>query len=123
MKRIIFVVMAVALVGLAGFLIRQKFYSCDETCRILTADTYGGKTSDETLGLFVASLRAGDIELASKYFALDSDLPRDNWVKTLTIFKEQGLLDEMVRDIEKDPNLVELKLNEYSGIWKIENLR
>src|SRR3989344_3905403 len=42
----------------------------------MTADTYGGKTPKETLDLFVAALKKGDIELASKYFLLDENLSR-----------------------------------------------
>jgi hypothetical protein len=30
-------------------------------------DTYGGKTPEETLDLYISALKAGDIELASKY--------------------------------------------------------
>ncbi|MBI4121325.1 MAG: hypothetical protein HY457_03685 [Parcubacteria group bacterium] len=34
-------------------------------------DTYGGKTPEETLALFIQALESGDIELASKYFVPD----------------------------------------------------
>ena len=33
-------------------------------------DTYGGKTPQETLEMFIDALKKGDIELASKYFSL-----------------------------------------------------
>ena len=129
----LYIGIAITVTGLTGFLIREKFMA-DEQYRAyveseqryaeaMTEDIYGGKTSDETLNLFITSLEAGDIELASKYFILSSDLSRDKWVRIFTIFKEQGLLDEVVRDIEKDPNLLELKLNGYSGVWKIVNFR
>lgn len=34
-------------------------------------DTYGGDTPEETLQLFIDALKAGDTELAAKYFVLD----------------------------------------------------
>ena len=34
-------------------------------------DTYGGKTPEETLQLFIDALKSGDIELASKYFVVE----------------------------------------------------
>jgi len=34
-------------------------------------DTVGGKTPEETLKMFVAALKKGDVELASQYFSLD----------------------------------------------------
>ena len=34
-------------------------------------DTYGGDTPEETLELFIKALKAGDVELASKYFRLE----------------------------------------------------
>jgi hypothetical protein len=32
------------------------------------ADTFGGKTPEETIDLFISALKVGDIELASKYY-------------------------------------------------------
>lgn len=40
----------------------------EKDLEIAMADTYGGKTPEETLGLYVAALEKGDYELASKYF-------------------------------------------------------
>src|SRR3989338_1604135 len=34
-------------------------------------DTYGGKTPEETWAMFLDALKKGDIDLASKYFAVD----------------------------------------------------
>ena len=34
----------------------------------MMADTYGGKTPQETLELFIAAVEKGDYELASRYF-------------------------------------------------------
>ncbi len=37
----------------------------------LKADTFGGKTPEETINLFIKALEDGDIYLASKYYDLD----------------------------------------------------
>src|SRR3990167_4899471 len=34
-------------------------------------DTYGGKTPEETFDLYLAALKKGDLELASKYFVVE----------------------------------------------------
>ena len=34
-------------------------------------DIYGGKTPEETWAMFLDALKKGDIDLASKYFAVD----------------------------------------------------
>lgn len=120
MKRIIFAGIVITVVGLAGFMVWQKFYLCDEICRELIVDTNGGVTSQATIDLFVDALKQEDVELASSYFVISE---REKWVKTLQIFKDNGFLDEMVADIEGDPNLVELKFNEYSKVWKIANFQ
>lgn len=60
-------------------------------------DTYGGDTPEETLRLFIEALRAGDTELAAKYFVLDK---QEQWREDLALLKEKGLLDEMIKDVE-----------------------
>src|SRR3989338_1040080 len=37
----------------------------------MMADTYGGKTPQETLDLFIAAVEKGDYELASRYFVIE----------------------------------------------------
>src|SRR3989338_5350635 len=39
---------------------------------IAMADTYGGKTPQETLSLYITAVEKGDYELASKYFIQDN---------------------------------------------------
>lgn len=52
-------------------------------------DTYGGKTPQETLNMFIDALKKGDVELASKYFMLDTNtqspnyLTKKEWTKIL----------------------------------------
>lgn len=92
----------------------------DPVTQAMKADNYGGKTGEETFNLFIGALNKGDVDLAAKYFMLDENLSRDKWVKTFSELKGKGLLDEMVKDLDK--NQIEFKLNNYSGVWKIQNL-
>ncbi len=108
-------------------------------------DTYGGATPEETLRLFIEALKAEDIELASKYFALDDNLSRYKWVEFLENIKQRELLQVMANDIESKAVSVgasyegnyafeiynndgtvavtiELTKNPYSNIWKVESL-
>src|SRR3989344_4599780 len=62
-------------------------------------DTYGGKTPEETLQLFIDALKAGDIELASKYFVVEE---REKTKKTLQDeFKVDGNFDYMITGLQK----------------------
>src|SRR3989344_9575072 len=88
-RLIMFVGLAVVILGIAGFFIWERYQGYGEYrnykaleqryIEAMTADTYGGKTPQETLDLFVAALRAEDVELASKYFLLDENLSREKW--------------------------------------------
>lgn len=103
-------------------------------------DPYGGETPEETLRFFIEALKAGDTELAAKYFVLDK---QKEWKGNLAKIKEKGLLDEMVRDLENtrktktqenevfytttnEKNVVSVQLiigkNPYSQKWKIYEL-
>ena len=103
-------------------------------------DTYGGETPEETLRLFIDALKKGDTDLAAKYFVLDV---QPEWREGLAKIKEKGLLEEMVKDLEKlektkenpdevfyvatnEKNIVSIQLiigkNPYSNIWKIYEL-
>lgn len=111
-------------------------------------DVYGGKTPKETLQMFISALKEGDIELASKYFILNTNenseyyLTRREWEEGLRKIKEDGKLEEIISKLEKvnltfkDENgalfklynnkeidvLVDMKFNQYSQVWKIESL-
>src|SRR3989344_4677747 len=65
----------------------------------MTADTYGGKTPQETLDMFVDALKKGDVELASKYFLLDENLSREKWANLLVVNKDKNLLQVMADDL------------------------
>lgn len=160
----VFLVMVLIVSG--GYFVWNKYFSeaekaqrfAEEQIRIqeetekayveaMTADTYGGRTPQETLNLFVEALRAEDIELASKYFLLDENLSREKWTARLTDIKDRGLLGLMAQDIiskaqsdlenrlnENDFKFVlyddngrvgarvDMHFNKYSQVWKIESL-
>jgi len=61
-------------------------------------DTYGGATPEETYDLFIDALKDRDVELASKYFVLES---QDNWLETLSKLKENDSFTLFVEEREK----------------------
>lgn len=113
--------------------------------KAMTEDTYGGKTPQETLDLFVSALKAGDVDLASKYFLLkeEENFSEEKIWKKLNEIKESGFLNDLARDIataveykfidDKNINfviyntsgtdslLINFRFNEFSNIWKIVN--
>ena len=74
-------------------------------------DPYGGQTPEETLRLFIDALKKGDTDLAAKYFVLDK---QDQWREDLTRIKDKGLLDDMVRDLERLGNKYPLREKDQS---------
>lgn len=153
-KRLILVI--VVGLGIAGFFVWNGYYR-DNPLRTyqaaerryieaMTADTYGGKTPQETLDLFVIALRAGDVDLASKYFLLDENASREKWVTNLSTIQNQKRLRQLAELISKavpnpkdsiDTNdfkyvlknpdgvieaTINFELNKYSEIWKIESI-
>ncbi len=86
-------------------------------------DNIGGKTPEETLKMFVAALKNGDVDLASKYFALDDKGSRQKWVDYLNEVKKKNMLAAMARDIEtkaqpikfEDPDIFYYKLYNSDG--------
>lgn len=83
-------------------------------------DPYGGDTPEETLRLFIDALKQGDTDLAAKYFVLDK---QEQWREDLSQIQEKGLLDEMVRDLEREKERKDIgddKSNVY--IYNNENI-
>lgn len=64
--------------------------------KLYREDPYGGDTPEETLELFISALKAGDIDLASKYFLPDE---WEKWRKNLQRVKDNGNLEEMITDL------------------------
>ena len=84
------VLAAVVVATTGGYFVWSKYFKYDlekvyqeeeqKYIAAMTADTYGGKTPQETLDMFVDALRKEDIELASKYFMLDTDSGSKNYL-------------------------------------------
>lgn len=125
----------------------KKYFEFEEKYKkAMREDTYGGKTPEETLRLFIEALKKEDIELASKYFMLNSAGERDEkWLEGLRKTKEQNqisntihLLSMAVPDYEarlgegdfkfkiyqgsRLVGYINLEYNPYSQVWKIESL-
>ncbi len=62
------------------------------------ADMYGGSTPEETLELFIDALKAGDTELASKYFMVEK---QKAMAEELRVGKENGNLEQAIVYFEK----------------------
>lgn len=147
----------VLVVGAAGFFIWDRYFGYNpaevyenakkQYVEAMTLDTYGGKTPQETLDLFVAALKKEDIDLAGKYFLLDENLSREYGLIRLEDIRSKNLLGKMVNDIEKraKPDInniidendykfilradngkvgarINMQFNKYSGVWKIESI-
>jgi len=104
-------------------------------------DKYGGDTPEETLQLFIDALKAGDVELASKYFVVEK---QKEIAGELTIGKENNNLDFLVGFLEEPKTISErvssneheftvtennkaimsfnLVLNQETGRWKMYEL-
>ena len=119
--------------------------------KAMREDTYGGKTPEETLKMFIEALKKEDIELASKYFMIETDtqdpnyLTRNKIVKALQEEKQkdklQYIADILSRAIpdpagplyegdygfvvyEKEKVIAEINMefNKESSVWKIQSL-
>ena len=102
----------------------------------IAADTYGGKTPQETLDMFISAVEKGDYELASKYFVVERQI---EWEDNLMEFNTQNVKwlvdslktqtknntgyysnDQRIYTIEK-PAFIQLKLYP-SNLWKIDEI-
>ena len=116
--------------------------------KAMAEDIYGGKTPEETLRLFIDALKSEDVELASRYFARKNDGSIDEeWFNQIDKIKNEGRLGEIISAISRavpDPegtlypgdygfivygingnkiiSEINMGLNKYSKIWKIESL-
>jgi len=114
--------------------------------KAMREDTFGGKTPEETLQMFIDALKKGDVDLASKYFMLDESgnvnneiisnlnntkngqgLPNIiNIVSIAKIDQNSSSDDTKWFVVKNNKGLVEhsiiLKLNKYSNVWKIESM-
>ena len=108
-----------------------------------TNDTYGGETPEETFNMFIEALKAGDTDLAAKYFLVEKQA---RMAEEFAIGKENGSLTTFIGYLEQAKrgekkisgdyesiqftyaengvarmsfNLIK---NPYSGVWKMESL-
>jgi hypothetical protein len=65
--------------------------------KLYEEDTYGGKTPEETLALFIDALKKGDTDLAAKYFVIDK---QEEWKGRLGSIADVNLKSLLV-DIQK----------------------
>jgi len=165
-KKLIYVILAVVVLTAGGFFYWQKQ---NEEFRLITdetemtkfvmthsqeeldeyyrkvdelkaSDTYGGKTPEETMELYIDALKKGDVELASKYFDwIDQekeinelkDLSKeqiDDYLNVLQIKNEVSCNDVMgwceSHGNYKGVNILIARFIkiEQSGLWKLESL-
>jgi len=115
-----------------------------DTEELYKNDIYGGETPEQTLQMFIDALKAGDTDLASKYFMVDK---QKEWRNKLIESKEKNNIDGFVSvlesvDIKKEgkklfdgnyqfihplqneklPWIIDLVLNPLTNKWKIESL-
>ena len=113
--------------------------------KAMTEDVYGGKTPQETLSMFIDALKREDVELAGKYFMLNSIGQVDQkWVDGLRASKNEGKLGIIAKELEGAKSAgsamkdyfgfeirddkgsilldINMQFNNYSGVWKIESL-
>lgn len=111
----------------------------------MRADAAGGATPAETLGMFVAALRANDVAAAAQLFMLDDSGSRAKWEKRLTDLHARGMFARMADDIEQAAQpaspayegdaryelfnddgtlgaVIDMELNTFSGVWKLQSL-
>lgn len=67
----------------------------EEDYKLALADTYGGKTPQETLDMFIDAVEKGDYELASKYFVIPK---QEEWGDNLKAAKN---IEEFLKDTKK----------------------
>lgn len=96
-------------VAMAGLYFLNYYFSPEQKAlrefkeleRLYAEDTYGGSTPEETLQLFIDALKAGDIELASKYFVVEE---RGEWLGNLNKIESNGFLQAMISDLNRPKN-------------------
>lgn len=71
-------------------------------------------TPEETYAKLIAALKAGDLEEASRQFVAEK---QGEWLKSLEKIKEDGLLDDMIRDLDK--KLEKVYLDKTMGQYRV----
>lgn len=112
---------------------------------MLSKDTYGGKTPEETLKFFVDALKKKDYKLAAKYYLpwkqAEAEKEMKKWVEEYSdavnkfiLASERGYVKLKERtsgvalkiyedDADKYPYSIEMQLNNVNRIWKISEFK
>lgn len=123
---------------------REREARVAELNSLYTHDTVGGTTPEETWGLFIEALKAGNTDLAAQYFIPEY---QDKWRENFAMGKENGALDSFLNEdvtkivssgyyddnpdwfefatseINNGPGMVfTLVRNPLTNIWKIYDL-
>jgi hypothetical protein len=72
----------------------QKFL--EDYLKPYKEDTYGGKTPEETWGMFLDALKKEDVDLAAKYFEATRQEKTQQWLREV---KEKNVLGDMIKDL------------------------
>ncbi|MBI4691898.1 MAG: DUF4878 domain-containing protein [Candidatus Terrybacteria bacterium] len=92
-----FVAVVLILSNLYTFLEKKKQEKIiKELQRPYLEDTYGGKTPEETLELFIQALKEGNIDLASKYFVIEKQEEQKEYLQKVANI---GRIEEMINDL------------------------
>lgn len=83
--------------GLSGYKNWQVRRAYEKLIEPHYKDTYGGGTPEETYDMFIDALKKDDVELASKYFVIDS---QKNWLEALNKYKTSGYLPNFIEELE-----------------------
>lgn len=75
---------------------RQLILETQRAEELLKADTWGGETPEETFAMFLNALRAGDLDLASKYFVIEK---QGEWRESLIHVRAGGQITSMISDL------------------------
>lgn len=153
-KKIIFVVLAVVVLGGLLIWLGPGFYNDYKTWQFtkqmnqiseeldkakkdeyqaMMADTYGGKTPQETLRMYITAVEKGDYDLASKYFVIEK---QKEWGVSLSKASNAGKLENLLLPLQNtsieggyyssdkkiysvdNPIFIEFVLKP-NGVWKI----
>ena len=77
-------------------------------------DTYGGSTPEETFAMFLDALRAGNTDLASKYFVLSK---QEEYAGYLKAVEDDGNLTKMINDFERAQVTWTKRVGSPINIW------
>ena len=111
----------------------------------LKNDKDGGATPEETLKLFTATLKSGDMKQAEKYFVFEPQKKQDELIGLVQELQENGEMPKFIEHLQKtkleatesidftawlsyknkNENInfsVQLKKPNFSTVWKIENI-